>query len=212
MASIEDGVLSLATGSLPKGWFNTRNALDRTKSTLEVTWELGPTSCSDKVSGTISSLTAGNFTPDTNKPGNVNGWFWSTTADLSAYANRWNNYVRCDGSVEIQGCPEAMAGSVTVVAMSSPSECHKHKVDGRDVCIAAADPVVLHAVQDADVVETACDDDGGSCGIGQCVSACQQACNAIKDKKLQQACKKDCPCDCKLQRPAHCGVAKECLD
>src|SRR5689334_11022988 len=42
----EYGSLSLVTNKLPKGWFSSKNVLDRKKSNLVLGYTLGATSCS----------------------------------------------------------------------------------------------------------------------------------------------------------------------
>jgi hypothetical protein len=143
-----------------------------------VTWASAASNCLPALTGSASTAD-GAFTALTNPQGKPVGYYWSFSTDLSAAQNHWNNHIACDGSVSIDGCPEARTVNVTL------------SVGG--ACLAAggtcadSETASLGSVQDPDVVDTNCE-----CNIGACVSACQAGCSPH-----DPACSQCCECDCK---------------
>jgi hypothetical protein len=214
-AMITDGVLSISTASLIKGWFSTRNTLDRTKTNLATTWSIGATECSDGgASGSINSTTDGSFEAILNEnDSNPIAYTWSVLKDLSAYQNHWYNHTHCDGTVEVHGCAASSPVTVSMTAIGNNGACRTYVDDaGQTVCASDSHQLSLAAVQDADVVDTDCG--GDSCGIGQCVQACEHTCDDTypgRDQRDErQDCKMECPCVCKLQLPSSCPPHDEC--
>jgi hypothetical protein len=211
------GLLEIQTSPMDKGWFNTGNTLDRTKSYIVTTYTVGATSCSDAVAGeTLSSATSGTFIPIYNTPGrNVTGYYWDIIVDLSGSQNHWYNHTHCDGTVEVHGCAEASPVFITSTVTGPSDNC---RTLDRGSCATATTGAKLPAVQDPDVIETNC---GGTCDIGTCVSACESDCNDAwpvggignaGNAALKAACNAECHCTCKEAEP-YCTIGVgECDD
>ncbi|ABC80299.1 hypothetical protein [Anaeromyxobacter dehalogenans] len=218
------GTTAVQTQPMPKGWFSTRNVLDRTKTSLVTRLAAGATTCSadQGVVATLSSVTAGNFTEVLNPQDRTVRYVWDTVTDLSPFQNRWHHYTGCDGVQVVLGCPEAIPVTFTIEAFAKSGTCQTYVNDlGQTVCAADQAVAMLPAVQEADQVATGCVEEGGdpSCGIGPCESACTQSCDAAfpvgrgADKgnvALLKACKEACPCTCKYERPARCPQPQNC--
>jgi hypothetical protein len=195
-ASVVDGTLSISTTqAMDKGWFSSRNVFDRTKTDLRVTYTIGATACSATATGTLSSKTVGEFTPVLNGNGtNTIGYHWNTTVDLAAYAEHYAIHIHCDGSEHIHGCNVTRPVSVTVQAFDKNGLPVTYADDFgvTQLVKLTLDAGSIAPVQDPTITETNCDD---SCGIGQCVSACEHNCSGPTAK-----CKNLCQCECKIQK------------
>lgn len=229
------GALSLSTLAMPKGWFNSKNTLDRTKTEIRVTAVLDSTSC---VVGageqTFSSATLGSFLtgylPVLNPQSKDVGYVWTMLGDLAAAQNHWNFYTGCDGKKVVVGCPQARGTSFTVEAFEPKSGACRSYLDATNVLTCAKDTIAfqLAAVQDPDVVETDCGVTGDPCGIGQCVSArtndggiCDQTYPVLEVPKERgngtydanaddrKKCINSASCFCKQQLPATCSKTCE---
>jgi hypothetical protein len=132
---ISSGVLSIVTAPMPKGWFSTRNSLDRTKTDLRSTYSFGATACSDAASGgSISSTTQGTFSEVTNPADHTTAYVWDYMVDLSANANHWYYHHHCDGTVEVHGCAAARPVNLATTAYAT-SSCRTYVNDsGQTVC------------------------------------------------------------------------------
>jgi hypothetical protein len=141
----------------------------------------------------------------------VNGYFWDTTVDLSAAANHWYRHYHCDGTVEIHGCADAIEVTVTTTAYAANGSCHTYLNDsGQMVCAADTRQASLTSVQDPDEIDV-CSTPDNSCGIGECVSACEQGCHSVPATNGQRvACVRACTCTCKAQLPVSCPPHHEC--
>ena len=210
-----DGLAAVNTAPMPHGWFASKNVLDRTKTELRGSFSFAATECSEAPSDqAINSLRDGQFSPVLNSQGHTRAWTWSYVADLQAAQNRWYRHRHCDGTVEVHGCAASIPVTLDLVA-TDPKTGACRTVDSTGTCAAVSLASRLAAVQDPDVVDTDCGGGGGggddaSCGIGPCVSACEQGCNALSPRSAQQRCKQECVCTCKLQRPASCPPADNC--
>ena len=187
-----------STQPMPKGWFNKGNRLDRDgKIELRVTYTIGATACSpEQVTQTLSSYVDGDFEPVLNSNGtNVDGWKWTASVDVSAYANHYTLRVHCDGSKEVIGCDQPRPVSVTVQAFDHAGAPLTYTDDsGATQYVAVTlDAGSIAAVLDG-TVQDACQ--SNNCGIGQCVSACIATCRAEGGKP--QPCHIDCMCTCKI--------------
>ena len=171
--------LTVSTDRLPKGWFSSKNALDRAKSNLAVVVTGQATACStQKDGGTLNSTTDGTFTPDLNSQGKVDGYYWAGTKDLSSMQNHWWFHTHCDGTTEKHGCDAAITVSVTATAYDKSGACHTYVNDaGQTVCASDTQVATLPAVQDEDVVDTGCQTEGDACKLdGQVFGACESSC------------------------------------
>jgi hypothetical protein len=218
------GTTYLQTEAMPKGWFSSKNVLDRTKTSLVTTLAAGATTCSlDKgIIGSLDSVTNGTFTEVLNTQDRTVRYVWDTVTDLAPSQNHWHYYTGCDGVRVVLGCAEAIPVTFTIEAYAKSGTCQTY-VDDAGATVCASDVVVasLAAVQDPDQVADSCQEDGGdvSCGIGPCESSCVQACDAQfpvggpenkgNVEKLK-ACKEACPCTCKQERPARCPQPHNC--
>ncbi|HZA51193.1 MAG TPA: hypothetical protein VE549_10660 [Myxococcaceae bacterium] len=203
-AGVSEGTLSISTTqAMPKGWFSSRNTFDRTKTDLRVTYTIGATACSAEATGSLSSLTVGQFSPLQNSNGNDIGYFWNTVVDVAAYAEHYTIHVHCDGTQHVHGCNVARPVTVTVQAFDKSGVPHTYVDDSgvTQLALVTVDAGAIAPILDGTIFET-CEVD---CGIGQCVSACEHACNALP-KKDQQKCNNDCQCQCKLQKHAEIPV------
>jgi hypothetical protein len=217
--SISNGTASIGASALPnglpKGWFTKNGAFTRTKTNLRATLDFAGTSCSDaKQSLVVNSTTTGDFTPSLNNGGQVSGYTWDAIADVSSRQNHWYLHQHCDGTTEVHGCADAVQVTMDIVAVDTASgNC---QLDGGICPDFPTQTASLPAVQDPDVVDTDCGggEEGESCGIGPCVSACEQDCNAAYDARTQrdarELCKQACTCECKKELPDTCPPHHEC--
>ncbi len=97
------GTLNLQTYAMPKGWFNSRNTFDLTKTEVRVSETLSATSCVQGAgevaftSKAFGSFKQGpNFSPLYPTSKEI-GYYWSGVGDLSAQQNDWWYYTGCDG-------------------------------------------------------------------------------------------------------------------
>jgi hypothetical protein len=214
--SIMDGVASITVDATPngldKGWFTgPMNTFTRTKVDTQVTLDLAATSCSGAQNLSRSSMTDGTFTPHWNASHRqVIGYTWNTTVDLTSYANHWYNHTLCDGSVEVVGCDQDITVTLNVEAVQTSNDTLLQTF--------LTQMATLDAIQDPDVIETGCDvvdtESGDSCGIGQCVQACEHSCDDAfpgeDNRHARRDCKGACVCDCKQQLPDSCPPHHEC--
>lgn len=175
-ASIDDaGVLTVTVaGPLPKGLFTQKNQLKRDKSALVVSYDVAASDCLPAAGGSVSAATSGTFIPFLNPKGDAIAYGWTTTIDLSAQQNHWNNHLHCDGSIHTHGCTGARLVSVRAT-LNTPgdSEWGGDQTDAE-----------LGAVQDPDTAETNCCDPAA---LTTCEAACDSACKSAHD-----ACKDSC--------------------
>jgi hypothetical protein len=209
----ENGSLSLVTSRLPKGWFSSKNVLDRKKSNLVLSYSLAATSCS--TASTLppnSSVFDGSFTPIFNPPETTAvGYTWEFTKDLSVAQNHWWYHHHCDGTQEVHGCMDAIPVTVTLTAYDSSGTCHKYVNDaGQTVCASDSHAYSLAAVQDQTVVETECGSDGPDCNLGPIVAACEAACPKDRNGRVTGACASKCLCESKAKLPVSCPQYKAC--
>ena len=215
------GTLTLQTLPMPKGWFSSRDSLDRTKTDLRTTFSIPASGCLPAASGNYTSTIQGKFVPLTNSAGKVDAYEWNMLDYLSPYQNHWHYHVGCDGSRTVDGCQEARTVTLDITAYGSDGQCRTY-VDANGVTQCASDEITLSlaSVQDPDVVVPAADCQAPDCGIGPCESACAQACDAqypVNDVPVGKGgnttdanagprldCKHACPCQCKALRPATC--------
>jgi hypothetical protein len=212
-ASVTDGTLSIVTTqAMPKGWFSSRNVFDRTKTDLRVTYTIGATACSPEATGSLSSLTVGEFVPVLNaNDSTVIGYHWNTTVDVAAYAEHYTIHIHCDGTQHIHGCNVARPVTVTVQAFDKSGDPLTFVDDSgvTQLVLVTLEAGSIAPVLDATIIET-CEVD---CGIGQCVSACEQNCLSGRGA---QACNDACQCQCKLLKHAeipacHQKAPEQCL-
>jgi hypothetical protein len=163
-----DGSLTVTTNALPKGWFQGSGGFDRAKSEVRVDIEIDDSACSAASTVTANSKTDGTFTPVYNPGGQINGYIWSVTLDLSSYRDHWHNQVHCDGSTSVEGCPDPRLVSVTAAVFNQDGTC---KVDAGQ-CISVSKTGSLTSVQDPDAYDIC-----AQCDIGSCTSQCEQDCN-----------------------------------
>lgn len=212
-ATVTGGALSIwTTDSMPKGWFNSRNTFDRTKTDLRATYTIGATACSPETSKALSSLTVGEFTAVLNS-NNTNdiGYLWNTTVDVAAHAEHYTIHIHCDGSEHIHGCNISRPVTVTVQAFDKNGAPITYVDDSgvTQLVQVTVNAGAIAPVLDATITETHC---GDSCGIGECVSACEQSCPKGKG---YQPCANACQCECKIKKNAenplcHRNHAEEC--
>lgn len=211
------GILELQTGAMPKGWFNLKNTFVGTKTDVRTTVMPGATECSPaKPTLSLSSLAEGSFTAILNaNDSNAVGYTYELVRDISAAANHWYTHTHCDGRTEVHGCAAAVPVTVTSTAYDTVTgACRTFTSDaGVTTCAGGTSVVLLTAIQDPDVVDTSCSD---SCGIGACVSTCEDTCNTQFSGRgaadARRACKSQCVCTCKLTLPVGCGSHDECRD
>ncbi|MFO0608040.1 MAG: hypothetical protein U0324_33055 [Polyangiales bacterium] len=192
-AMLTGTVLSVRTSDMPKGWFTRGpgpDVFDPTKSPITLTLTAPATACSPSFSVTLRTAD-GTLNALLNPAGRPNGYYWTVSYDLGALADHWHNHVACDGSVTVEGCPDArtVTATLNVGGACSPAA---------HVCTATATAEVP-SVQDADVVDTAC---STSCEIGACVSACARTCGP-----RNAGCHQCCECRCKAEGLAAGNVA-----
>lgn len=209
---ITNAQLYVSTQPLPKGWFSSRGALDRTKSNLVLTYAMNATACSAAApGGSASSVTVGNLGAVVNTQGVTTAYTWDTSVDLASFQNHWYDHQLCDGTVEQLGCDQAIPVDVSVTAYDGAGACLTYVNNaGQTVCASDTATASLPAVQDATVIDTQCD---STCGIGACVSSCEHDCELTGSGKEKQSCKEACVCTCKLDRASipGCPDAHECL-
>jgi hypothetical protein len=209
----DNGTLSLVTSRLPKGWFSSKNVLDRKKSSLVLSYALGSTACS--TASTLPSNSSGfdgAFTPIYNPPETTAvGYTWEFQKDLSAAQNHWWYHQHCDGTTEVHGCADAIAVTVTLTAYDSSNVCHKYVNDaGQTVCASDSHVYSLAAVQDQTVTETNCGSEAVDCNLGQIQSACEAACPRDGRGRISGACASKCLCESKAKLPVSCPQYKAC--
>jgi hypothetical protein len=215
---IQNAFLVVSTAQLPRGWFTKGGAFARSKTDLQTSYSFDGTTCSPAASGdTVHSLTTGNMNPITNSSNgpvpNVVGYTWDTSVDLSSFQNHWYEHVHCDGTIEVHGCADARPVRVTSTIVD-PQNGSCRPYEGTTTCVLETALLSLPSVKDPTVVDTQCGDEGDSCGIGQCVSACEHSCDAQFPAQNQlaqrKACQEGCVCTCKLSRPAGCPQPQNC--
>lgn len=219
--SINNGIMGIETNELPKGWFFSGGTFDRSKTNLVTTYSFEATSCSvASAGGTLNSTTGGQFESHLNSGGQVTGYSWNMYVDLAAQQNEYYVHYHCDGTTHIVGCDQAKTVDVTTTAYADNGNCRTYDNDENvEVCASDSDQIALPALRGLDVYDTNCD---ASCGIGPCVSQCEQDCDDTFDcangqagaacREAQQTCKKACVCDCKLQLPDSCPPHEECAE
>lgn len=208
------GTLSLATDRLPKGWFSSKNVLDRKKSNLVTSYALGATTCSP--AGTIPSSNStfdGTFTPIYNPPETTAvGYTWEFSKDLSAAQNHWWYHRHCDGAIEVHGCAESIPVTVTMTAFAANGACHTYTNDaGQTVCASDSHIYSLSAVQDQTVEETDCAP-APSCNLGEIQSACEANCPRDSRGRISGACASKCLCESKAKLPPSCPQYRACTN
>lgn len=175
-----DGMATtIRTGDMPKGWFTPKFV----KSPISVAWSAEITKCLEPANGAFGSDTTGTFLTVTNPGGNVIGYSWWTTHDLTGLENHWRLQIACDGTTSILGC----AGPRIIhYKLSVSGAC----LTGGGTCTTNGS-ISLPAIQDADWVETDCP---VLCdlSLGPCVSACQADCTTGNS-----SCSNCCECYCK---------------
>jgi hypothetical protein len=198
-ANVLDGALSISTTqTMPQGWFGKSDGgFDRFNTDLRVTYTIGGTDCSPPMTGTLSSTTNGDLVPVLDI-GNTNviGYYWSTTADITAQAEKYTLHIHCDGTQHVHGCDVARPVTVTVQAFDRNGDALTYLDDSGQTqfVMVTLDAGSITPVLDATITETNC---GNSCGIGQCVSACEHAC---PNGPLSRSCRDGCQCVCKIQK------------
>ena len=207
-AIVTDGTLSIATTQpLPKGYFSSRNSFDRAKTDLRITYTVGATACSAEASRSLSSLSVGEFTPVLNaNDSNVIGYHFNTTVDVASFAEHYTIHIHCDGTQHIHGCNVARPVTVTIQAFDNKTGLPLTYVDDAGVTqlvIVTLDAGSIAPVLDATIVDT-CDVD---CGVGTCVSACEDACPRGRNGRADPACANGCSCQCRLQKFQETGGA-----
>ena len=210
----EYGTLSIATDRLPKGWFSSKNVLDRKKSNLVTSYSLGATACS--AASTIPSSNStfdGTFTPIYNPPENTAvGYTWEFTKDLSVAQNHWWYHHHCDGSLEVHGCADSIPVTVAITAFAPGGACHTYTNDaGQTVCASDSHVYSLVAVQDQTVEETNCAPEP-TCNLGQLVSACEASCPKNSHGHITAACANKCVCEAKAALPPSCPQYRACTN
>jgi hypothetical protein len=208
------GSLTIVTDRLPKGWFSSKNVLDRKKTSLVVTYAMAATECS--AAGTVpanNSTFDGTFTPIFNPPENTAvGYTWDFVRDLSSAQNHWWNHVHCDGTVEVHGCAAAIPVTVTVTAKEPNGTCRTYENDaGQTVCAADSHAYSLVAVQDQTVEETNCAPTV-DCNLGALQSACEATCTRDSRGRITGNCASKCLCESKAKLPIICPQYKACTN
>ena len=199
-ASVTDSTLSIATTEpLPKGYFSSKNTFDRAKTDLRITYTVGATGCSPETTRSLSSLTLGEFNPVLNSNGtNTIGYHFNTTVDVASFAEHYTIHIDCDGT-HIHGCNVARPVTVTIQAFDNKTGAPHTYVDDSGVTqlvITTLDAGSIAPVLDQTITEV-CEAD---CGVGTCVSACEDACPRLRNGRADPACANACSCQCRLQK------------
>jgi hypothetical protein len=210
-----NGTLTVVTDRLPKGWFSSKNVLDRKKTNLAVSYALAATSCS--TASTLpgsSSVFDGTFTPIYNPPETTAvGYTWEFTKDLSSAQNHWWYHRHCDGTMEVHGCIDSIAVTVGMTALEPSGACRTFVNDaGQTVCASDSHSYQLAAVQDQTVEETNCEVAGPDCNLGPIQSACEASCPKGRNGNITGACASKCLCESKAKLPLACPQYKACTN
>ncbi len=170
----------LQTLAMPKGWFSSKNSLDKLKTNLATSITSPATGCKPAIDFVINSSTTGRFdSPQVLNPqSKVVGYIWDYYTDLGGFQNEWHYHTYCDNSQSVDGCQETRTVVATIKAYG-PDGC-KTYTDAAGFGRCAGDTVSfdLPAVQVATVEETNCAPIVNcDIGIGQCVNDLERACN-----------------------------------
>lgn len=209
-----DGYWSLTfdTSVLPKGWFTQSNRFDRTKTTLVAEVTAVQAACSNaqqadaRVSTADGSVTLGEVLNSNGS--NVTGYYWQYNSwDLTNLRNSYSLRYLCDGSVEVRGCDAVRPVELTVSALDKNGQLRTYTDDAgvpQPVTVTVSQ-LSLPPYHDAanDQPAEGCNVDP-SCGIGECQSACVQACPQGQDGK---DCREGCECACKVRVHEETGGA-----
>jgi hypothetical protein len=203
-ASVSGGTLSISTTEpMPKGWFSSKNAFDRSKTDLRATYTIGGTACHAEVTVSLSSTTVGSFTPVRNSNDTQDvGYLWNTIVDVSAYAELYTIHIHCDGTEHIHGCNVARPVTVIVQAFDQNGVPRTYIDDAGEtqlvlVTLDAGSIEPIGVTVDDRLIPGFCD---VNCGIGTCVSACEGLCPKGKNGNPEQRCANACACPCMLQK------------
>jgi hypothetical protein len=197
------GSLTATVGPLPKGLFTHRNLLDRSKSTITLTYNIAQAGdCHGPAGGSATSTAQGTFVPMLNAQGQTTAYYWTITIDLSGQQNHWHNHIHCDESVHVHGCQQSRDVAIEV-RLNNPGDAEW----GYD-----AATLSLASVQDPDDVETNCGGGNGCDGpaLAACTTACEQETCADLKGKARAECAHACNCQC--HPAANCPIPGNCQD